>query len=94
MSAAVPIDGSSVLRLRPHVRFRFDPQREAWVLLAPERLYLPDEPAVAVLQKLDGIRTVDAVVDELAVQFAAPRQEIFADVQQMLQDLLAKQVLQ
>ena len=40
--------------LPPHAKFRFDEVRQAWIVLAPERLLLPDEQAVAVLQLVDG----------------------------------------
>lgn len=85
--------GSSVLRYAPHVRFRFDAVRQAWVVLLPERLLLPDEQAVAVLQLVDGSRDADAIVDALGRQYEAPRAEIAADVLAMLQDLVDKKVL-
>ena len=87
------IAGHSVLRFAPHARFRFDPVRQAWVVLMPERLLLPDEQAVAVLQLIDGGRDADAIVDALARQYEAPRPAIAADVMAMLQDLLDKKVL-
>jgi pyrroloquinoline quinone biosynthesis protein D len=87
------IAGSSVLRFAPHARFRFDTVRQAWVVLMPERLLLPDEQAVAVLQLIDGGRDADAIVEALARQYEAPRAAIAADVMAMLQDLLDKKVL-
>jgi pyrroloquinoline quinone biosynthesis protein D len=89
----VEIAGSSVLSFAPHARFRFDAVRQAWVVLMPERLLLPDEQAVAVLQLIDGGRDADAIVDTLARQYDAPRAAIAADVLAMLQDLLDKKVL-
>lgn len=71
-------------------RLRHDQVRGAWVVLAPERLFLLDEPAVEVLKLVDGARTVPAIVDELAVKYDAPRELIAADVQAMLQDLVDK----
>jgi pyrroloquinoline quinone biosynthesis protein D len=87
------IDGQTVLRLAPHVRFRFDEVRQAWVVLAPERLLLPDEQAVEILRLIYGERAIDAIVDELASRFEAPREVIAGDVLPMLQDLLDKKVL-
>ena len=84
------VDGSTVLRFPPHVKFRFDPARDRWVVLAPERLLLPDELSVEILRLLDGARGVDAVVDALAAKFDAPRAEIAADVVALLQDLADK----
>jgi pyrroloquinoline quinone biosynthesis protein D len=87
------VDGASVLRFSPHARFRFDEVRQAWIVLAPERLLLPDEQAVEILQLINGERDVDAVIDELARRYEAPREAIASDVAAMLQDLLAKKVL-
>ena len=88
------LDGGMVLHFPPHVKFRFDERRQAWILLAPERLLLPDEQAVEILKLVDGLRSVDAIIDELAGQFDAPRPEIAADVLPLLQDLMDKKVLQ
>ena len=94
MTASVSsLEGSAVLNFAPHVRFRFDERRKAWIVLAPERLLLPDEQAVAILQLIDGKRDVDAIIDELAGQFDAPRETIAGDTLPMLQDLLDKKVL-
>ena len=90
---AARVDGQSVLRFAPHARFRFDEVRQAWVVLAPERLLLPDEQAVEILRLIDGERAVDAIVDELASRFEAPREVIAGDVLPMLQDLVSKNVL-
>ena len=88
------LQGGTVLHFPPHVKFRFDERRQAWIVLAPERLLLPDEPAVEILKLVDGARTVDAIVDELAGRFDAPRAEIAGDVRGMLQDLIDKKVLE
>ena len=84
---------ASVLRLAPHIKFRHDETRGRWVVLAPERLLLPDEPAVEILKLLDGSRSVAAVIDTLAQRFDAPRAVIGGDVTAMLQDLADKGVL-
>lgn len=75
------------------VKFRFDAVRQAWIVLAPERLFLPDEQAVAILQLIDGTRTLGAIIDGLASQFDASRTLIAEDVTTMLQDLVDKGVL-
>ena len=87
------VEGPTVLRFAPHVRFRFDEVRQAWVVLAPERLLLPDEQAVEILRLIDGERNVDIVIDELVRRYEAPRQVIATDVVVMLQDLVDKKVL-
>jgi pyrroloquinoline quinone biosynthesis protein D len=75
------------------VKFRHDPVRQVWVLLAPERLFLPDSLAVAVLQRIDGRHSQDAIVNDLAMQYQAPREVIATDVAAMLRDLADKNIL-
>ena len=71
-------------------RLRHDEVRGSWVVLAPERLFMLDGPAVEVLKLVDGARTVPEIVDELAVKFAAPRDVIARDVDAMLRDMSDK----
>jgi pyrroloquinoline quinone biosynthesis protein D len=87
------VDGGTRLRFAPHVAFRHDATRGRWVVLAPERLLLPDDLAVEILKLLDGNLSIDGIVDDLARRFEAPRDVIAADVTAMLQDLLDKGVL-
>jgi pyrroloquinoline quinone biosynthesis protein D len=87
------IEGASILRFAPHAKFRFDEVRQAWIVLAPERLLLPDKQAVEILNLIDGERDVDTVIDELARRYEAPRAVIAVDVVAMLQDLVDKKVL-
>jgi pyrroloquinoline quinone biosynthesis protein D len=72
------------------VRFRFDSVRGAWVVLAPERLFLPDESAVEILKLVDGVRRLDQIIDELAARFDAPRAVLAADVAGMVSELAEK----
>ena len=50
------VDAASVLTLAPHIVFRFDDTRQRWIMMAPERLMLPDEQAVEILKLVDGKR--------------------------------------
>jgi pyrroloquinoline quinone biosynthesis protein D len=84
---------ASVPRLRRGVRLQFDQRRNAWVLLAPERVLLPDETAVAVLQRCDGKASVGAIVDDLCRAYDAERALIAQDVSALLQDLAEKGVV-
>ena len=77
----------------PGVRLHHDTARARWVVLAPERMIVPDEIALEVLRLVDGARTEDAIIDALAEKFAAPRAEISADVGDLLDDLAAKGLL-
>lgn len=87
------IDDSAVPRLAPGVRLRDDQARGGWVLLAPERVFMPDEHALAVLQRVDGERSVAAIADDLASRYGAARDIVAADVAELLQDLLAKGII-
>jgi pyrroloquinoline quinone biosynthesis protein D len=93
MTGASVVAGGTVLRFAAHAKFRFDEVRQAWVVLAPERLMLPDEQAAAVLRLVDGVLDADAVIDALSQAYQAPRDVITADVLAMLQDLVDKKVL-
>ena len=73
-----------------HARLKFDEARRRWVILAPERVLVPDEIAVEVLQLCDGVRGVGAMIDQLAAKYTAERSAIAADVIAMLQDLADK----
>ncbi|MFC7474507.1 pyrroloquinoline quinone biosynthesis peptide chaperone PqqD [Dankookia sp. GCM10030260] len=87
------MEGASIPRLGRGMKLREDKARDRWVVMGPERMFVPDEIALEVLRLVDGARSVDAMVDDLAVRFAAPRGEIMADVVAMLDDLAAKGVV-
>ena len=78
---------SSRPRLAAHVRFRFDVVRQKWVLLAPERVLMPDDIAVEILKRCDGVVTVGAIAADLAAHYHAPEAEVAKDVAEMLRDL-------
>lgn len=79
-----------VPRFGAGAKFRFDKVRDAWVLLAPERLFQPDETAVEILKLIDGVRNMGVIADLLAARFNAPRDLILTDVLALLQDLADK----
>jgi pyrroloquinoline quinone biosynthesis protein D len=87
------IDEEAVPRFGVGIKFRFDATREAWVLLGPERLFLPDEHAVEVLKLVDGKRSVADIAGDLAARFDAPLATITADIWPMLQSLAASGAL-
>ncbi|WP_292626448.1 pyrroloquinoline quinone biosynthesis peptide chaperone PqqD [Novosphingobium sp. 17-62-19] len=84
---------SAVPAFRRGAKFRFDAVRDAWVLLAPEKLFMPDEIAVEILKLIDGTRSIDAIVDDLAARFEAPRDMIATDVVAALEDLATRGTL-
>lgn len=86
-------DEAAVPAFARGVRLKFDEARSVWVVLAPERLFLPDEVAVEVLKLVDGSRSLGDIAGELSGRFAAPREEILGDVAEMLADFAAKGAL-
>ncbi|MBU1212086.1 MAG: pyrroloquinoline quinone biosynthesis peptide chaperone PqqD [Alphaproteobacteria bacterium] len=87
------VSADSILRLPRHIKLRHDAGRGRWIILAPERVFEPDETSVEVLKLCDGERTVGAISTLLAEQYQAPVDVITADVIEMLQDLADKGVL-
>lgn len=90
MSTDAGAAGGSRPRLARHARLRFDPARDAWVLLGPERVLMPDAIAVEILRRCTGEATLDAIVADLAESYDADPAEIARDVRALLQDLAAK----
>jgi pyrroloquinoline quinone biosynthesis protein D len=77
----------------PYIKLRHDAGRNRWIILAPERLFDPDEIAVEVLKLCDSARTVGDIVEVLAKEYNAPKEDIEADIIAMLQDLADKGVV-
>jgi pyrroloquinoline quinone biosynthesis protein D len=85
------VSATTVLCFAPHIVFRFDDTRRRWIIMAPERLMLPDEQAVEILQLIDGKMGVGGIVDKLAARYTQAAREVIAkDVMAMLQDLADK----
>jgi coenzyme PQQ biosynthesis protein PqqD len=90
MSGRAEVRDDSVPALARGVRLRFDEARKAWVLLAPERVLMPDEIAVEILKRCNGKAAVSAIVDDLARTFEAEPTQVAGDVRGFLQDLADK----
>jgi pyrroloquinoline quinone biosynthesis protein D len=90
VSVRAEVQSDSIPALPRGVKLRFDQARDAWVLLAPERVLMPDPIAVEILKRCDGQASVAAIVDDLAATFAAERSQIEGDVKAFLQDLADK----
>lgn len=71
--------------LRPHVHMHFNELRQAYAVLAPEHVYWPDDISVSILKKLDGVRDVATIIDELAHDYDAPSEAVGVDVREFLQ---------
>jgi pyrroloquinoline quinone biosynthesis protein D len=93
MSERPEVHDQAVPALARGVKLRFDKARDAWVLLAPEKVLMPDQVAVEILKRCDGRANVSAVVDDLVVAFAADRDQVAGDVRAFLQDLADKGII-
>ncbi len=71
--------------LPKYVRVHFDTTRQRFAVLAPERVYWPDETAIAILKLSDGDRTISEMCAQLAAEYAAPVETIQADVLEFIQ---------
>ena len=87
------ITAASKPAMPPYIKLRHDAGRNRWIILAPERLFDPDEIAVEVLKLCDGVRTVGDIAEQLGKDYNAPRADIEVDIISMLQDLADKGVV-
>jgi pyrroloquinoline quinone biosynthesis protein D len=91
VSARAVVDGASVPKLAEHRRLRFDKARDSWTIQAPERAFMLDEIAHAIVSRCDGHASISAIVDELCRLYDdAPREAIEADVVNLIQDFADK----
>lgn len=69
-----------------HVRLQFDPVRQAWAVLSPERIFWPNEVGLDILKHCDGRTPVRAIVAKLATDYDGEEDEVSADVLDFLQE--------
>jgi pyrroloquinoline quinone biosynthesis protein D len=93
MSERPQVHDDVVPALARGVRLRFDKARDAWVLLAPEKVLMPDQIATEILKRCDGKATMAEIIEDLAVTFSADRDQVAGDVRAFLQDLADKGML-
>jgi pyrroloquinoline quinone biosynthesis protein D len=93
MSERPQVHDEVVPALARGVKLRFDKARDAWVLLAPEKVLMPDQIATEILKRCDGKATMAEIIEDLAVTFSADRDQVAGDVRAFLQDLADKGML-
>ncbi|MGI9509948.1 MAG: pyrroloquinoline quinone biosynthesis peptide chaperone PqqD [Geminicoccaceae bacterium] len=76
------------------VELRFDPAANAWTVSVPARVVTPDDIAIEVLKRCDGRTSIKAIVDELAQAFSASPDQVTADVEAMLADLMEQGMIE
>jgi pyrroloquinoline quinone biosynthesis protein D len=72
--------------LPKHVRIQYDPVRQAYAVLAPEKVFWPNEISLDILRRCDGSSTVGEIVTDLASDYDAPEEDVKADVTAFLQE--------
>lgn len=87
------IEAASMPALPNHIKLRHDPGRGRWHVLAPERVFEPDDISVEILKRCDGKTSVQNISETLAAEYNAPLQDILADTISMLQELADKGVI-
>jgi pyrroloquinoline quinone biosynthesis protein D len=84
------VGAETVPKIPSHIKLRHDAGRGRWIILAPERIFDPDEISVEVLKLCDGERSVENIAAELSNSYQAPKDVILSDIVEMLQDLADK----
>ena len=91
MNKVVKLELDDIPKLPRHAKLRFDNARNKWIINAPERVFELDNIAGEIMQLVDGICSINKLVDKLLQKFKeATRDEVSKDVLLMLQLLADK----
>jgi len=72
--------------LPKHVRIQYDPVRQAFAVLSPEKVFWPNEISLDILRRCDGRSTVERIIADLAADYDADQEDVAADVIAFLQE--------
>ena len=91
MTKLTRLELKHIPKLPRHAKLRYDEARKKWIINAPERVFELDNTASEIMKLVDGIVTIDKIVDNLHRKFdQATRDQISKDVLSMLQSLADK----
>ncbi|MER9201623.1 pyrroloquinoline quinone biosynthesis peptide chaperone PqqD [Mesorhizobium sp. M0933] len=76
----------SVPSLPKHVRIQYDPVRQAFAVLSPEKVFWPNDISLDILRRCDGRSTVGHIIAGLAADYDAEQEAVAADVVAFLQE--------
>jgi pyrroloquinoline quinone biosynthesis protein D len=76
----------SVPSLPKHVRIQYDPVRQAFAVLSPEKVFWPNDISLDILRRCDGRSTVGHIIAELAADYDAEQEAVATDVLAFLQE--------
>ena len=80
--------------LRPKTRLRYDRQRDAFVLLWPERGLWLNRSAGQILERCRGHETLSSIVTDLSSLYpSTQRQRLEEDVHRLIRDLFRRGLL-
>ena len=83
MSTETTIDPRGVPHIARGYRLQYENAQAAWVLLYPEGMIRLSDTAAEIVQRVDGCRTVDALVADL--EGAYPGVDLRGDVIEFLE---------
>ena len=76
----------SIPSLPKHVRIQFDPIRQAYAVLSPEKVFWPNEISLDILRRCDGRSPVEKIVADLAREYNTTEEDVEADVTAFIQE--------
>ena len=77
---------ASVPALPKHVRIQYDPVRQAFAVLSPEKVFWPNDISLDILRHCDGRATVGEIITTLAKEYDADASDVADDVTVFLQE--------
>ncbi|TKB74421.1 MAG: pyrroloquinoline quinone biosynthesis peptide chaperone PqqD [Mesorhizobium sp.] len=80
------VSPQSVPSLPKHVRLQYDPVRQAFAVLSPEKVFWPNDISLDILRRCDGRSTVGHIIAGLAADYDAEQEAVAADVIVFLQE--------
>ena len=82
----VVVSPQAVPALPRHVRIQYDPVRQAFAVLSPEKVFWPNEISLEILRRCDGRSSVEKIVGDLAREYNAPEADVAADITDFIQE--------
>src|SRR5512134_3886439 len=83
MSERLPLPPAAPIELHRQFRFQWEPAQQCHVLLYPEGMVKLPGSAGEIMKRVDGTRSIDAIVEDL--QSAFPGVDLRADVVEFLE---------
>ena len=84
---------ATILKFEPGVRLKEDTARDRYVILGPEVLIELNETGTAIMSQVDGISSVQEVINRLAEEFSTDPSDIAQDVREFMTAMAMNRVL-